>query len=136
MHAQARRRWVIAGAALLLGAAAVVLGNLWQEQQRVRVRAAALTGGDPSRGPALIARHGCGGCHAIPGIDNADGAVGPSLAGVASRVFLAGEVRNTPDALMQWIRAPHSIDRDTAMPRTGLTPEDARHVAAYLYTLD
>jgi hypothetical protein len=34
-----------------------------------------------------------------------------------------------------WIESPRSIDSKTAMPITGISRAEARHVAAYLYTL-
>jgi mono/diheme cytochrome c family protein len=37
-------------------------------------------GGDAERGQALIASHGCAGCHAIPGITPSVGTVGPPRA--------------------------------------------------------
>jgi cytochrome c551/c552 len=58
--------------------------------------ASQLTGGDPRRGSAAIGRYGCGACHDIPGIKNARGTVGPPLARIASRSYLAGRVINTP----------------------------------------
>ena len=97
--------------------------------------AAALTGGDPSRGPALLRKYGCQSCHTIPGVVGANGLVGPPLAGIASRSYLAGVLPNAPDNMLRWIRDPKGVDAKTAMPNTGVTPSDARHIAAYLYTL-
>jgi len=42
---------------------------------------------------------------------------------------------NAPDNMLAWIRDPQRVDPKTAMPNTGVTPSDARHIAAYLYTL-
>ena len=97
--------------------------------------AAALTGGDPSRGPDLLRKYGCQSCHTIPGVVGANGLVGPPLAGIASRSYLAGVLPNAPDNMLRWIRDPKGVDAKTAMPNTGVTPSDARHIAAYLYTL-
>ena len=97
--------------------------------------AAALTGGDPSRGPDLMRKYGCQSCHTIPGVVGANGLVGPPLAGIASRSYIAGVLPNAPDNMLAWIRDPKSVDSKTAMPNTGVTPSDARHIAAYLYTL-
>ena len=71
----------------------------------------------------------------IPGIHDARGLVAPPLMYFAERTFIAGEVPNTPDNLVRWIRSPQSIESGTAMPALGLTDEQARDVAAYLYTL-
>src|SRR5690606_12280366 len=92
-----------------------------QERSREVVR---LTGGDPARGPELARRYGCYSCHTIPGVRGADALVGPSLERIASRVYLAGHLPNTPDNLMQWIRHPQQVSPDTAMPDTGVTEED------------
>jgi cytochrome c2 len=100
-----------------------------------RSRAVALTAGDPDLGRELTRRYGCAGCHTIPGVPSAKGQVGPSLQGFAARVYIGGVATNTPDTLMQWIENPRSIDPKTAMPVTGISSREARHVAAYLYTL-
>jgi cytochrome c len=97
--------------------------------------AAAITGGDPSRGPDLLRKYGCQSCHTIPGVVGANGLVGPPLAGIASRSYIGGVLPNAPDNMLRWIRNPKEVDPLTAMPNTGVTPSDARHIAAYLYTL-
>ena len=94
-----------------------------------------LTGGDPSRGRALIRAYGCGACHTVPGVRGATGLVGPPLTAIADRVYLAGQVPNTPDNMKRWIREPQKIETGTAMPDLHVTEEDARDIAAYLYTL-
>jgi cytochrome c len=97
--------------------------------------AAAMTGGDPARGPDLMRRYGCQSCHTIPGVVGADGLVGPPLAGIASRSYIGGVLPNAPANMLRWIQDPKKVDSLTAMPNTGVTPSDARHIAAYLYTL-
>jgi cytochrome c len=94
-----------------------------------------MTGGDPALGRAAIARYGCDTCHTIPGVRTARGLVGPPLTSMASRVYLAGRLPNTPENMQTWIQRPHGVDPDTAMPETGVTQADARNIAAYLYTL-
>jgi cytochrome c len=101
----------------------------------VYAEASRLTGGDPHTGPQRINHYGCGGCHTIPGIQGAKGLVGPPLTRIRSRTYLAGELPNTPDNLIRWIRQPHSVEPHTAMPDMGVTEQDARDIAAYLYTL-
>ena len=98
--------------------------------------AAALTqGGDASRGRELIRSYGCGACHTVPGVPGAVASVGPNLAGVAARAYIAGVVPNQPENMMQWIMNPPGIDSKTAMPNLHVTARDARDIAAYLYTL-
>jgi len=103
--------------------------------EEMRTRAIALTAGDPDRGLEIARRYGCAGCHTIPGVPQAKGQVGPSLQGFAARVYVGGVTTNTPNSLIQWIENPRSIDPKTAMPITGISRKEARHVAAYLYTL-
>ena len=101
----------------------------------VREDAVTLTGGDPDKGIAAIGRYGCGSCHDIPGIRSARGTVGPPLGRIAVRTYLAGRLSNTPANMMQWIQHPQHIERGTAMPEMDVTPDDARDITAFLYTL-
>jgi cytochrome c2 len=97
--------------------------------------AIAMTGGDPARGRVIVTKYGCQTCHAIPGVEGADARVGPPLGGVADRSYIAGVLTNTPGNMVKWILDPPAVDSLTAMPNVGVTPADARHIAAYLYTL-
>lgn len=99
------------------------------------LEAAALTGGNPSRGPEMIRQYGCGTCHTIGGVPGATAKVGPPLDGIAERSYVAGVLPNTPDNLVQWIMAPRAVDPKTSMPNLGVRTADARDIAAYLYTL-
>jgi cytochrome c2 len=92
-------------------------------------------GGDPENGKLLLRQFACGSCHVIPGVAAAKGKVGPPLEGVASRVYLAGTLPNTPQSMAAFIRAPQQADPKTAMPDMGVTEEHARDMVAYLYTL-
>ena len=94
------------------------------------------TGGDAVRGKHVIERTGCGACHRIPGMRRAIGVVGPPLDSFARRSFIAGRLPNNPKNLVQWLRDPPAVDSRTAMPRLDLDDQQARDVAAYLYTLD
>ncbi len=98
-------------------------------------QAIALTGGDPGRGAGAISRYGCASCHDIPGARPAGATVGPPLAGVATRGYLAGRLPNSPANMMVWIQHPQQVARGTAMPEMGVTETDARDITAYLYTL-
>jgi cytochrome c2 len=92
-------------------------------------------GGDPRRGVQLLQAYGCHSCHNIPGVPGAWGNVGPPLTKVAVRTYLGGRIVNTPENMIRWITNPKAIDEKTAMPATGISTADARHVVAYLYTL-
>jgi cytochrome c2 len=119
----------------VLTGAAVYAGYQMKFSQAMRTRAIALTAGNPDLGRELTRRYGCAGCHTIPGVPHAQGQVGPSLEGFAARVYVGGVTTNTPESLIQWIENPRSLDPKTAMPITGISHNEARHVAAYLYTL-
>jgi cytochrome c2 len=96
-------------------------------------RIVASTAGNPVAGKAAIAKYGCGSCHVIPGVERARGLVGPPLNDFAWRTYIAGRAYNTPENLQAWIRLPDSVEPGTAMPTLGVSPEDARNIAAYLY---
>lgn len=99
-------------------------------------RAANLTGGGDARsGQAEIRKYGCNTCHQISGIAGARGLIGPPLDGIAQRYYIAGELPNTPGNLMLWIQHPRQVEAHTAMPDMGVTEQDSRDIAAYLYTL-
>jgi len=97
--------------------------------------AARLTGGSPDRGRVLLDEHGCGACHHIPGVRAARGTVGPDLAGLALRSYIAGRLPNRPTELIRWIRHPQEVEPGNAMPELGVSERDARDMAAHLYTL-
>ena len=87
-------------------------------QGDIEETAAAMTGGSPARGKEVIRRYGCEACHSIPGVAGARGQVGPPLDGIANRTYLAGQLNNTPENLIRWIRDPQGIQPGTAMPET------------------
>ena len=94
-----------------------------------------LTNADAERGRTAIKKYGCGSCHDIPGVSGAAGMVGPPLEHIAQRVYIAGVLPNEPDNMVRWIENPPGVDPKTAMPYMGVTPRDARDIAAYLYSL-
>lgn len=95
----------------------------------------AVPGGDADRGRIAIQEYGCGACHSIPGIRSAQGRVGPQLHGFSKQVYIAGRLPNTPPNLVLWIQHPQRVDPHTAMPDVGVSEQEARDIAAYLYTL-
>ena len=86
------------------------------------------------RGKALAVSYGCAACHDMPNMPTA-GLVGPPLRGIARRAYLAGTFSNTPENMIRWIRSPRQLDPDTLMPELGVSQEDGRDLAAFLYTL-
>ena len=94
-----------------------------------------VSGGEPQRGKELVRTYGCVACHAIPGIAHTGSNVGPPLHKMGLRAYVGGVLPNTPEDLVRWLRNPPAVDPRTAMPNLGLSEAEARHVAAYLYTL-
>jgi cytochrome c len=124
--------WAAATLCLALSAG-IAIDRLRADRQTTAV-AVALTSGDPALAPPIFRRYGCTGCHTIPGIPGADGKVGGSLERLQARVYIAGTLNNTADALVAWIVEPQRFSPHSAMPATGISQEEARHLAAYLYT--
>jgi cytochrome c2 len=94
--------------------------------------------GDASRGLAIIAggAYGCTACHAVPGVAAPRGIVGPPLSGMARRAFIAGQLPNDPETLVAFLQDPPALVPKTGMPDVRVSLDDARHIAAYLYTLE
>lgn len=80
----------------------------------------------------LIEKYGCTACHSIPGVNGPKGMVGPPLEHIGSRGYIAGKFANTPDTMARWIQNPQALDPQNAMPNLGITPEEAKEIAAYL----
>ena len=100
-----------------------------------RTEASVVAGGSVERGRHAIAATGCGTCHTIDGVVNANGKVGPPLNGIAERSMIAGELPNTPDNMVRWILDPPAVEPGTAMPNLNVSEASARDIVAYLYTL-
>jgi cytochrome c2 len=121
----------------LLCAFVLTISSACDHPNRTELKLAArLTGGGDARlGRGQIRKYGCNTCHEISGIPGARGLIGPSLDGIGQRYYIAGELPNTPDNLMLWIEHPRQVEPHTAMPEMGVTEQDSRDIAAYLYTL-
>jgi cytochrome c len=119
-------------AALLLAGASVLCGCTGGHATRsVQLGVA----GNPDEGRHLIVAYSCGSCHTIPGIYTARGLVGPPLNFFGRRTMIAGELPNSPDNLIRWLKNPRAVEPGTAMPNLGLSQQQAQDIAAYLYTL-
>ena len=115
---------------VLLTVAAPACSGAGDEAARAEVLATVQ--GDPGRGEEALARYGCGACHVIPGVDRAQGKVGPPLTDFAQRTYIAGNAYNTAPNLAAWIRRPDSVEPGTVMPTLGVAEQEARDIAAYL----
>lgn len=78
---------------------------------------------------------GCGSCDTIGGVPGTTALVGPGLDGLGGRAFIAGVLPNAGENLVRWIQDPRAIAPRTAMPDLDVTDDDAREIAAYIYTL-
>jgi cytochrome c len=119
----------VAAAALLAGVACDPARPNYIDQVK------RMTGGDPETGRVKIRNYGCHACHMIPGVSGAQSWVGPPLIHWSRRVYIAGELPNTPANLTRWIQHPTQVEAKTAMPDMGVTEQDSRDIAAYLYSL-
>lgn len=90
--------------------------------------------GDADRGKRLMEHYGCGACHVIPGIERANGRVGPSLDEFRDIRTIAGELPNNPANAIRWVRDSKRVEPGTIMPDFHLTERDARDIVAYLYS--
>lgn len=95
----------------------------------------AMPGADPQAGLRLIQEVGCGSCHTIPGLAWPQGQVGPALAKFADQTLIGGRLPNRPDVLAAYVRNAPALTPGTTMPPMPLSEDEARDVAAYLYTL-
>jgi cytochrome c oxidase subunit 2 len=87
-------------------------------------------------GQQLFLGSACVYCHTVRGT-NASGQFGPDLTHLASRQTLAaGRLENNLGNLTAWIVDPQAIEPGTVMPTLGVTPEEARDMAAYFYLPD
>ncbi|MGH8599103.1 MAG: c-type cytochrome [Burkholderiales bacterium] len=78
--------------------------------------------------------YGCASCDTVPGVDGADGNVGPPLTRIGP-YYIAGVLRNTPENMIRFLREPQHVLPSGDMPDMQVTAQDARDITAYLYTL-
>jgi cytochrome c2 len=89
----------------------------------------------PAAGAITITGAACGSCHRIPGIEGADGDVGPSLAHFARQQMIVGRLPNSPVNLARYLKSPGTVVPGNAMPDQRLTDAQIQGVVAYLSTL-
>lgn len=87
------------------------------------------------RGRLAMYGYACIACHRIPGLVGPQADVGPPLAGIGERRYIAGVLTNNEDNMVRWLRHPTQVDPLTAMPDLEVTEQDARDMAAYLEAL-
>jgi cytochrome c1 len=93
-------------------------------------------GGEAAAGQRLVTQYQCGACHAIPDVQGAGGDAGPPLEHLRRKSYIANGIPNRPERMVAWLRDPPALKPGTRMPSMGLSEQEARHIAAYLYTLE
>ena len=79
-------------------------------------------GGAGGDGKKLFVAKGCSACHVAPGIPEAVGTIGPSLAGIAGRPTIAGgKLQTSAENMKKWLKDPPAVKSDTQMPSLALT---------------
>ena len=78
-----------------------------------------------AQGEQLFEQLGCHGCHLVEGYEHLP-AVGPSLRRISAKV--------DPNWLVGWIKDPQAFRPRTKMPNFGFSDDQAKAVAAYLWT--
>ena len=102
-------------------------------QQDTASAAAAPQGPEYAQGEKLFMTKGCMGCHSLQAVKAPKGLIGPNLANVGSRSYIAaGWLKNTDANLERWIREPQTVKKGVLMPNLGVTEEEARALGAYL----
>jgi len=94
-----------------------------------------VAGGDPERGRLLAQQYQCAACHFIPNVQGSNGDAGPSLEYMGRLSYIAGGIPNQPDNMIRFLQNPPAVKPGTLMPSLGISEEEARHMAAYMYTL-
>jgi len=92
-------------------------------------------GGDPERGRLLVQQYQCAACHFIPEVQGPAGDAGPSLQYMGRLSYIAGGIPNQPDNMIRFLQNPPQVKPGTLMPALGISEEEARHMAAFMYTL-
>ncbi len=97
------------------------------------VQAPAGQGPDYATGEKLFQAKGCVACHALYAVNAPKGMIGPNLANVGARSYIAaGTLKNTDENMARWIQNPQAIKKGVLMPNLGVTEPEARALVAYL----
>jgi cytochrome c oxidase subunit 2 len=86
-----------------------------------------------AEGEKLFTAKGCIACHSLVAVNAPKGMVGPNLANVGARSYIAaGTLKNTDENLAHWIRDPQGIKKGVLMPNLGVAEAEAQALVAYL----
>jgi cytochrome c oxidase subunit 2 len=84
-------------------------------------------------GEKLFVAKGCVACHALNAVNAPKGMVGPNLANVGARSYIAaGTLKNTNENMARWIQNPQAIKKGVLMPNLGVSLPDAQALVAFL----
>jgi cytochrome c oxidase subunit 2 len=98
-------------------------------------------GQQASYDPALVEQGralfgACAGCHSLDAVNPMKGLIGPNLANVGARRYIAaGTMRNTDENLKKWIMDPQEVKVGVGMIDMGLQEPQAAALVAYLRSL-
>ena len=88
-----------------------------------------------AQGQKLFLMKGCVGCHSLVAYNAPKGLLGPNLANVGARSYIAaGTLKNTDENLAHWIRFPQDVKHGVLMPNLGVTEDEAKALVAFLRT--
>lgn len=88
-----------------------------------------------AQGQKLFLMKGCVGCHGLVAYNAPKGLLGPNLANVGARTYIAaGTLKNTDENLTHWIRFPQDVKHGVLMPNLGVTETEAKALVAFLRT--
>jgi cytochrome c oxidase subunit 2 len=93
---------------------------------------------DPAtaEGQKLFLAKGCAGCHSLVALNAPKGMLGPNLANIGARTWIAaGTLPNTDENLARWIRVPQEIKQGVLMPNLGLSEAESQAIATYLRSI-
>ena len=109
---------------------AVLASGCTKEEPASRV-----AGGDPERGRLLVQQYQCAACHFIPEVQGPNGDAGPSLQSMGRMSYIAGSIPNQPENMIRFLQNPPAVKPGTLMPALGISNDEARHMAAFMYSL-
>jgi cytochrome c1 len=88
-----------------------------------------------AQGQKLFLLKGCVGCHSLVAYNAPTGMLGPNLANVGARTYIAaGTLPNTDENLTHWIRVPQEVKHGVLMPNLGVNQDEAKALVAFLRT--
>ena len=127
--------WLLSIAALALGGL-VVSGHTYRSIGTPPTMSIAhQASGDAELGEYFFQAYGCTACHVNHPLSASRGDVGPSLVNFSNQLMIAGVLPNNEANLIHYLQVPQDVVPGSAMLDLNVGEYEARHLAAYLYTL-